>query len=183
MDLDTVDMVVLVAVIGGRGAVPVLLLRWPFWGALACIFADAVDTVFQDALGSNALSGHYHNIDKAFDTWYLGVEAFVASRWLDPWARWTALALFGLRLLAAAIYEIWGIRGVFFYLGPNVFENFYLWVAGLLEINPKYRIGGPRKLALILLAVGLPKLLQEYVMHYLDSQTWRFVKRNILLWR
>ena len=181
----TNDIIVLVFVIGSRTMAPLFLLKWPFWGALGCILADATDTMFQDALGSNILSrgDHYHNFDKFFDTYYLTWEAFVAWRWLDPLARWAALTLFGLRLTAALLYELLDIRGVFFYLGPNVFENFYLWVAGFRTINPAYRIGSVKKLAMIIVFVGAPKVLQEYVMHYLDSQTWHFVKRNILLWR
>jgi hypothetical protein len=179
----TNDVIVLVFVIVSRTLAPVFILRWPFWGALVCIAADGVDTMFQDALGSTILTEHYHNIDKAFDTSYLAVEAWVAFRWIDPLARWAALVLFGLRLIAVLLYELFDIRGVLFYLGPNIFENFYLWVAGFLTIDPKYRIGSARNLVLILLVVGIPKLLQEYVMHYMDSQTWHFVKRNILLWR
>ena len=183
--MDTNDVIVLTFILVTRGFAPFLLLRWPFWGALACIAADATDTMFQDALGSTIMSGggHYHNIDKAFDTYYLSVEAFVAYRWLDPLARCTALILFGLRLSAVVIYEVWDIRGVFFYLGPNIFENFYIWVAGFLTIDRTYRIGSPKNLVLILLFVGTPKLLQEYVMHYMDSQTWHFVKEHILMWR
>lgn len=179
----TNDVLTLVFIIGTRALAPVFLLRWPFWGALGCILADATDTMFQDAVGSTIISANYHNVDKAFDTYYLAAEAFVAFRWLDPLARWTALVLFGLRLLAAGIYEIWDIRGVFFYLGPNIFENFYLWVAAFLTIDPAYRIGSVKKLAAIVVVVATPKLLQEYVMHYMDSQTWHFVKRDILFWR
>ncbi len=181
--METVDLVVLVFVFATRGLAPLLVFKWPFWGGLVCILADAVDTMFQDALGSDVLSGNYHNIDKAFDTYYLAAEAIVAFRWLDPLAKWTAAVLFGLRLTAAVIYEIWGVRGVFFYLGPNVFENFYLFVAGMRTIDAGYRIASARSLVIILLIVGPPKVLQEYVMHYMDSQTWHFVKENILQWR
>ena len=181
--MNTTDVIVLVFVFTTRGIAPAFVLRWPFWGALGCILADATDTMFQDALGSSILTEHYHNIDKAFDTYYLAVEAYVALRWVDPLARWTALTLFSLRVVASVIYELSDIRGVLFYLGPNIFENFYLWVAGFLTVDPAYRIRSGRRLALILVFVGAPKLLQEYVMHYLDSQTWHFVKRYILLWR
>lgn len=179
----TVDIVVLVFVFGTRGLAPLLVFKWPFFGGLACILADATDTMFQDLVGSDILSEHYHNIDKAFDTYYLAAEAVVAYLRFDPLARLAAMVLFGLRLAAVVIYETLDIRGVFFYLGPNVFENFYLWIAAELTANRDYQLPGWRRLALILLIVGPPKVLQEYVMHYLDSQTWHFVKRNILLWR
>jgi hypothetical protein len=49
------------------------------------------------------------------------------------------------------------------------------FVAGRLEIDARYRIKDACRLALILLFVGAPKLLQEYVMHYRESQTWHFI--------
>lgn len=181
--MDYAGISVLVFVFGTRGIAPFFLFRWPFWGGLACILADATDTMFQDLVGSSILSEHYHNIDKAFDTYYLAGEALVAARWADPLARWTALVLFGMRAVAVAIYELFDVRGVFLYIGPNVFENFYLWIAANLTADPAYRVASVRRLAVIVVFVGVPKLLQEYVMHYLDSQTWHFVKRYILLWR
>ena len=181
--MDANDVLVLALVIGSRGLVPLVVFRWPLSGGFACILADGVDTMFQDALGSDVFEGRYHNIDKGFDIYYLAAEALVAYRWVDPFARWTALVLFALRAAAVALYEVTGARGLFFYLGPNVFEPFYLWVAAGLTLDRGYRIGGPWRLAGVLLLVAPPKLLQEYVMHYMDSQTWHFVKENILQWR
>jgi hypothetical protein len=181
--MDANDALVLFLVIASRGLAPMLLWRWPFWGGLGCILADAVDTMIQDALGSDVFRDHYHQFDKAFDTYYLGAEAFVAWRKFDPLARVAVAVLFGLRLTAAVLFEITGARGLFLYLGPNVVENLYLWVAAERTANPQYCVPGVRGLLLILLIVGPPKILQEYVMHYLNSQTWHFVKENILLWR
>ena len=181
--MNTNDAVVLALVIGSRALVPALLFRWPLWGGLACIMADGVDTIIQDALGSDIFAGRYHNIDKAFDIYYLGAEALVAYRWAEALARWTALVLFALRFAAVALFEVTGVRGLFFYLGPNVFELFFLWVAAGLTLDAGYRIGSVRRLALVLLLVAPPKLLQEYVMHYMDSQTWHFVKEHIFRWR
>lgn len=166
-----------------RAGIPFLLFRWPFWAALLCIAADASDTVIPEALGTGTIHSNYHAFDKAFDIYYLAFEAVVAWRWQDPLAKWTALALFALRLTAVVLFELTEIRQLFLLVGPNVFENFYLWVAASRAANPAYRIGSPRRLALILLLVGAPKLLQEYVMHYREAQTWHFVKEQIFRWR
>jgi hypothetical protein len=113
-----------------------------------------------------------------------GFEAWVAFGWLDPLARGAALVLFGLRLIAVVTYEVSDIRQVFVFVGPNIFENFYIWVAGFRSIDPGYRIGSVRNLGFILLITGIPKLVQEYAMHFdPDVQTWKFVKTNILQWR
>ena len=71
----------------------------------------------------------------------------------------------------------------FFLLGANIFETFYIYVAGRRELDRDYRIKNVRRLLLILLFAAVPKLLQEYVMHYRESQTWRFVRTHILRWR
>src|SRR5262249_48908589 len=107
-------------------------------------------------------------------------EAWVVyRRWVDALARRTALTLYWLRLGAAILFELTQFRQLFF-IGANIFENFYIFVAGRLEIDAKYCIKDARRLALILLFVGAPKLLQEYVMHYRESQTWHFVRDHIL---
>jgi hypothetical protein len=171
------DALVLILIV--RGLVPLLVLRWPFWGALLCIAGDGFDTVVLDVLGPGVIEGRYHTFDKVFDTYYLSIEAWVVfRRWTDRLARRTALTLYLLRFTAVLLFEVTQVRQLFF-LGANIFENFYIYVAGRLEIDAKYRIRNLRRLALILLFVGAPKILQEYVMHYRESQTWHFVRDNI----
>lgn len=172
------DTLTLVLVIGSR----LLVLSWPLWGGFACIPADGVDTGIQEALGSDVIEGQYHNIDKAFDTYYLAIEAYVASQWADAIARTTALVLFGLRLSAVVLHQFTGLRGPLFYVGPNVFDLFFLWVAAGLAADCAYRMGSLTRLALILTLLGPPKLRQEYVMHYMEWQTWHFVRDYILSW-
>ena len=174
------EWIALMLIIGIRGLVPFTLLRWPFCGALLCIAGDASDSAIQDLMGVDVLGGSYHSFDKAFDIYYLSFEAWLAwFRWPDPLARPAAMALFLARLTAAVAFEVTHVRALFL-VGANVFENFYVYTAGRLEIDPAYRIKDRAQLALILVLVGAPKLLQEYVMHYREAQTWRFVTRRIL---
>jgi hypothetical protein len=177
------DVLALVLIILVRGLVPLLVLRWQFWGAIVCIAGDAFDTFVIDLLHAEPFGDSYHTADKLFDTYYLSIEAWVVfRRWTDVLARRTALALYALRLAAAILFEITHIRQLFL-IGANIFENFYIYVAGRLEMDATYRIKDTRRLALILVFVGAPKLLQEYVMHYRESQTWRFVREHIFQWR
>ncbi len=176
------DVAVLVLIVAIRGLTPLLIFRWNFVGGLLSILADTSDSILQDAFGAEPLAGHYHLVDKSFDTYYLLFEAIVAWRWTDPLARWTTVILFGLRAFAVVFFELTEIRQTFL-IGPNIIENFYLFVAGLRSIDPDYRIPNWKWLAGILVFVGAPKLLQEYVMHYRESATWHFVKENILMWR
>jgi hypothetical protein len=87
-----------------------------------------------------------------------------------------------MRLVAVVLYQLTGVRGLLVFLGPNVFEVFFLWVAAGLMVDPAYRIGSLRRLAFVLLLLAPPKLVQEYVMHYLEPQTWHFVRDEIFRW-
>lgn len=177
------SLLVLLLIISIRGLVPLLIFRWNLVGALLSIPADASDSILQDAFGVEPLAGHYHLVDKGFDLYCLAIEAFVAYRlWGDVLAGWTMVALFALRASGVAFFEITGVRQTFF-LTPNIVENFYVFVAGMRSIDPAFRIPNWRWLTVIIVAVGAPKLLQEYVMHYREAHTWHFVKENILLWR
>lgn len=178
MDGGEIQALVLIALV--RGLVPLLVLRWPFWGALLCIAGDGVDTFVLEYMPADAIERRYHTFDKVFDTYYLSIEAWVVyQRWTDALARRAGLALYLLRLTAVVLFELTNIRQVFL-IGANIFENFYIYVAGRLEMESSYRIQNGRRLALILLFVGIPKVFQEYVMHYRESQTWRFVRDHIL---
>jgi hypothetical protein len=53
----------------------------------------------------------------------------------------------------------------------------------MLTIDARWRIPSPLHLAGIVAFVGAPKILQEYVMHYREAQTWEFVKEDIFRWR
>jgi hypothetical protein len=181
--VDGNDVAALALIVIVRSLVPFLILRWPFWGLLACLPGDGFDSVVLDLLHADVLEGRYHNVDKVFDTYYLAFAAWVVwSRWIDDLlARRTALSLFVLRFVGVALYQLTAVRA-FFLVGANIFENFYIYVAGRQELDRDYRIKNVRRLLLILLFVAVPKLLQEYVMHYRESQTWRFVRTHIFRW-
>ncbi len=177
------DIAVLLLIVVIRTLVPLLVFRWNLAGGLLCIPADASDSILQDVFGAEPLAGHYHLVDKSFDIYYLGIECLVAAwLWRDPLARWTALGLFGLRAAGVVFFELSGFRATFLF-APNVFENFYLFLAGMRSLDSGFRLGSWRQTILIVLAVGAPKLLQEYVMHYREAATWHFVRDNILLMR
>lgn len=170
-------------VIALRLIVPPIILRWPFWGMLAAIAADASDVVLLDAIGWGFFDGKdYHAIDKVFDMYYLTFAAYASLRWEDGLARRTAIGLFLWRLAGFAAFEATRIRQVIFF-APNIFENFYLLVAGARTFAPSFRINRPQKLVIFLLIAAIPKVIQEYIMHFLEFPTWSFIKTSIFRWR
>ena len=148
-----------------RLILPLTILRWPLAGGVLALVADALDIVFASLIDLGGL-WNYHSLDKYLDTYYLGLEAIVAQRWLAL-PRWTATLLFGYRLIGVVLFEATNIR-LFLFLFPSLFENFFLFYAVLLQFFPDYDLT-PRRLAFWLAILLVPKMIQEYVLHY---QQW-----------
>jgi len=169
------------AVVLIRLLLPLTILRWPFWGAILAILGDISDVVLMDAFGWGWFEGRdYHTYDKLFDTYYLGFEVYMALKWQEALARKTAIFLFSWRLLGVIAFEIFKIRQLVF-LAPNIFENFYLLVVGLKKFFG-FRVDNLKRLIILLLIAGIPKIVQEYIMHYLEFPTWPFLKKNLFRW-
>ena len=164
-----------------RFLMPFSILRWPFWGALLAILGDILDVVLLDAFGWGWFEGRdYHSYDKFFDIYYLGFEVHMALKWQEVLARRTAVILFAWRLVGVIAFEIFKIRQLMF-LAPNIFENFYLLVVGMKKFF-KFPVNNFKRLIVFLLIAGIPKIVQEYIMHYLEFPTWPFLKKNLFRW-
>lgn len=79
-----------------RVLIPFAIPRWPFWGMLFAVAADASDVIILDKFGWGILEGRgiYHELDKFFDIYYLSFAAYTALRWKNTILRRTALAFF-----------------------------------------------------------------------------------------
>ncbi len=167
-------------IIAFRLIVPVSIFRWPLGGGIAAMLIDALDVVLIELVGLGGFSG-YAALDKGLDMYYLSFEAFVALRW-EPLAKWTALCLFAYRATGFVAFEATQQRALLLVL-PNVFENFYL-VYLLRRFAPAWELT-PGGLGLLLVLVTVPKLGQEYLLHYAEAQPWDWIKRNVLqdAWR
>ena len=178
-------MIASIVIILVRLLVPFTIFRWPLGGALLAIAADASDVMtferfgygFFDYFGTNT----YHNLDKFFDTYYLFFELLIARKWTSVLARRTAVSLFWLRFSGVILFEITRVRWLFV-LTPNIFENFYIFWTVVLKWFKNFKLT-KTKLLLILIIVGVPKIVQEYLMHfkYVD-QTWNFLRDTFFWW-
>ena len=148
-----------------RLIVPLSILRWPLAGGLLALAVDALDIVLATVIDLGGLWS-YHNLDKLLDTYYLGLEVVVAQRWA-PLARWTATGLFGFRAIGVILFQATNMREFLFFF-PGLFENFFLFNAVLLQFYPRYVLT-PRRLGMWLAILLVPKMAQEYVLHY---QRW-----------
>ena len=81
-------------VIGLRLVIPLLILRWPLFGGVTAMILDALDVVLIEAIGLGGFGGHYSELDKLLDSYYLTLELIVACRWTSPYARIPAIVLY-----------------------------------------------------------------------------------------
>ena len=173
--------VAILIVIALRVLVPLSILRYPLGGAIACLLLDAFDVVLVDALAR--LLGEppdfgpiYPALDKVLDTWYLGIELFVAwTRWPEKVLRRTAAALFAWRLAGVILFEASGIRPLLLVF-PNLFENFYLYVTICQRWFPRLIPRSTLTLLVVLVVLLLPKLAQEWLLHFAQFHPWQWLK-------
>ena len=153
-------------VVAIRLAVPLSMFRWPFFGAVASIIADALDIVLVTLLQRYAglpPVWSYHEFDKYLDTYYLAIEVIVAQRWPEL-PRWIASVLFVDRLIGFALFEATGVR-VFLFAFPALIDFYFLFYTAARQFAPSYELT-PRRLFAWLAVLLIPKLAQEYVIHY-----------------
>lgn len=155
----TAETLIIIAI---RLVIPLAIFRWPFYGAILSIVADALDIVLATLLDLGGL-WNYHQLDKYLDTYYLAIEALVAQRWQDL-PRWTASVLFGYRLIGFVLFEATDIRALLFFF-PALLDFYFVFYAAVQQFFPRYELT-PRRLAFWLVILLVPKLAQEYVIHY-----------------
>lgn len=141
---------------------PLAIFRWPLAGALLAIVADTVDVLMFDVFGFPGFI-EYHQIDKILDSYYLAIELIVLQQWSTV-PRVTASALFAYRMIGVVVFEVTDERAVLL-LFPNVFEWFFLLQLWLLRFRPAY-ILTPQRAAMWTAVLLVPKLAQEYLLHY-----------------
>ncbi len=75
-----------------------------------------------------------------------------------------AITLFGYRIVGVAAFELFSWRG-FLLLFPNVFEFWFVFVAGVKRFRPAYEITW-RRAAVWIVPLLLLKEVQEYWLHW-----------------
>ena len=150
-----------IATVRIAGSLPVL--RWPFAGGVTAVLVDFSDLFMISLLDAGGV-GNYQEFDKWVDQAYMVTFLVVALRWKGV-TRQVAIGLFGYRLVGFTYFELvdsW--RGILL-LFPNVFEFWFLLVAGLNRIKTDYEMTRKRAALWLILLTAL-KLFQEFVLHW-----------------
>ena len=150
------------------GALPVL--RWPFYGGLLALVIDQSDLLLMNLIHLGGI-GDYQTFDKVLDQAYLLTFLIVALRWRGL-PRSVAVGLFVFRFVGFVAFETFEERWILLVF-PNLFESWFLVMAGRVQFNLEARLAG-LPLAALLLAMLALKMFQEYALHHarwLDSFT------------
>jgi len=149
----------LIAVVRVLGSLPVL--RWPFAGGILAILVDLLDLILLDWLDPLAFA-HYQGFDKYLDQVYMLTFLVVAMRW-EGIERNVAVALYLFRLVGFVAFELTGAR-ISLVLFPNVFEIWFLVVAGLHASGRSVTWKAPQLVAVLAVAL-FAKEVQEWAIH------------------
>lgn len=167
-------------VIALRILVPLLIPRFPFWGGVAALLLDGVDVIIVEFFGPGGMGSHYHQLDKVLDLYYLGLEAWVSwTRWTERIPRLISVGLFVYRLIGVILFELTEARWLLFVF-PNLFENWFVFVAGRDLFKPGYALDTWRRSLTWLAILYIPKIGQEYLLHVAEAQPWSWFKENVL---
>ncbi len=160
-----------------RLLVPFLILKKNLTGGILCMIVDGLDVILIDLMHLGGFGGHYHQIDKVLDTYYLSFEFFVATRWANTFERLPTLILFGYRMIGVALFEITEHRIVLF-IFPNMFENWWLYVVAVRAWHPQWTPQSWRAVAIPMFILLVPKMAQEYLLHFAEAQPWNWFKEH-----
>ena len=171
-------------VIALRLALPLSILRWPLAGGVLALLLDAADVILVDFLARllgepGEFGPYYAQIDKWLDTYYLTLELIVTRRWADPMLRETAGLLYVWRLAGVIAFEVTGYRPLLL-IFPNLFENFYLYVLIVRRWFPRFMPRTVPQLIVVLGALLVPKMIQEYVLHWEQLHPWRWLRDQVI---
>lgn len=156
---------------------PLLIIKRPLLGIIVSLVIDAIDVVLIDIIHQGNFA-NYHHIDKYLDTYYLTIAAGVSLFWKNKIAKYTSIFLFIYRLIGVIIFEISSLR-IFLFAFPNLFENFFIFVLVYKQFFKK-EIKNFRELIIILILLLIPKMIQEYILHFAQVKPWNFIKETFL---
>ena len=173
-----------IIVIGLRLVLPLTILRWPLGGAILSMLLDALDVVLVDAfarvLGEPGEFGpFYAQIDKWLDMYYLTLELVIARRWNEPIPRQAAILLYVWRLAGVIAFETTAYRPLLL-IFPNLFENFYLYILVVRRWFPRFVPRTMLQLAVVLAALLVPKMIQEWALHWEELHPWQWLRNEVL---
>jgi hypothetical protein len=92
-----------------------------------------------------------------------------------PHARRPATVLFCYRAVDVLLFELTRLR-IMLFLFPNLFENWWLYCVVVARFWPRLSPHSVKSVAVPLLILLIPKMAQEYLLHFTEAQPWNWFK-------
>lgn len=154
-----------------RLLVPLLILRWPLTGIILAAILDLRDWDFLGITIEQEMH-FYQNWDKILDTYYLGIAWYTSRSWKDTMARKLASILFFYRLFGVVLITFGVDRSILLFF-PNIFEIYFVFYLLFVRVTKQTLLFWSKKIMLlVLLALAIPKIAQEFFMHVLRNYPW-----------
>ena len=132
-------------------------------GGMLAVLVDFSDLFMMNLLDLGGVR-NYQTFDKVVDQVYMVTFLVVALRWKGV-PRQVAVGLFAYRIVGVAYFELFSSwRGILIFF-PNVFELWFLLIAGLNRFSPGYEMTWKRA-AFWLLPLLAFKEFQEFALHW-----------------
>lgn len=157
------------------------ILRFPFEGFVMALEADKWDWFWLAAGdGTNEAQLAYQEWDKFLDLFTLAMALVVSRRWRDPVMRSLLIGTFAWRLVGVAAFLV--TRQAWLLIAfPNVFENFFLmYVVFRLLSGRDQMLDGYRTAILVGTVALVPKLIEEYFLHFIERRPWDWVNLPLI---
>lgn len=161
------------AVTAVRFVASLLILRYPLAGFIVSLEVDKWDWFWLGmAERSAADQDLYQSWDKSVDLICLAVALIIVLQWPDRRARWLALGAFAWRTVGVVAVLALGHRWLLIVF-PNVFESVYLtYMIFRVLSGHQQMLSSLRAMALVGLALLIPKVSTEVFLHALDDRPW-----------
>ena len=163
-----------------RLIVPLSIFRWPLWGVIASMLLDAIDVVLIGVLNLGDFP-NYHSTDKYLDMYYLSISFYMSFKWKNILAKNVSIFLFVFRSIGFVLFEITSLR-IFLFIFPNLFENFFIFFEAYKKIKKTEDLGW-KGMAIALILLLIPKMGQEYILHFKEFGPWHWFRTEILHYR
>jgi hypothetical protein len=172
---------VFTVVVVARFLLPLLILRYPLPGVLACLVLDAADQTIFQAFTDDPLLG-YQSYDKALDIFYLAVAYISTMRtWRDPIAFGVARFLYFYRLVGVVLFELLEKRWLIFVFA-NTFEYFFIAYEAIRTRYNPFRLSARFVVRLALFIWIFIKLPQEWWIHIAQNDFTDFMSDYPFMW-
>lgn len=160
----TPNLLVFLAVVAARLAIPLAIPRFPLPAIVACLIIDGVDQSIFQQFTTLDLAG-YQSYDKALDIYYHSIAYLATMRnWWNFAAFKTGRFLFYYRLVGVVLFEFSQLRFLLL-IFPNTFEYFFIFYEAVrTRWNPKRMSTTFVILAAAAIWICI-KLPQEYWIH------------------